>query len=82
MQQLKTKLANASTTFKREAIIAGGTALALVGSPAFAAEGDWDMTEGLATIAKGAAAALLLGLAFVGFVTLIGALRATRAAGR
>jgi len=77
MKQLKNLFANA----KREIVIAGGTALAVVGNSAFAADGDIDTTKAMLYIAGGLAAAAVVGGAMFGLVTLIGASKKAQRAG-
>ena len=77
MQKLKDLFQNA----KREVVIASGTALAVVGNSAFAAEGDIDITKALLYVAGGLVAAGAVGAAMFGLVTLIGASKKAQRAG-
>lgn len=77
MQKLKNMFQNA----KREVVIASGTALAVVGNSAFAAEGDIDITKALLYVAGGLVAAGAVGAAMFGLVTLIGASKKAQRAG-
>lgn len=77
MKKLKSLFANA----KREVVIATGTAVAVVGNSAFAADGDIDTTSAQLYIAGGLAAAAVVGGAMFGLVTLIGASKKAQRAG-
>lgn len=77
MKKLKDLFQNA----KREVVIASGTALAVVGNSAFAAEGDIDITKALLYVAGGLVAAGAVGAAMFGLVTLIGASKKAQRAG-
>jgi hypothetical protein len=77
MQKLKNLFQNA----KREVVIGTGTALAVVGNSAFAAEGDIDITKALLYVAGGLVAAGAVGAAMFGLVTLIGASKKAQRAG-
>lgn len=77
MQKLKNLFQNS----KRELVIATGTALAVAGNSAFAADGDIDITKALLYVAGGLVAAGAVGAAMFGLVTLIGASKKAQRAG-
>lgn len=77
MKQLKDMFAKS----KREVVIASGTALAVVGNSAFAAEGDIDTTKVLLYIGGGIVAAGLITGAMLGLVALIGVGKKAQRAG-
>lgn len=77
MQKLKALFASA----KRETVIATGSMVALVGSPAFAVEGDIDTTKVLLYIAGGIVAAGAITGAMLGLVALIGVGKKAQRAG-
>lgn len=66
---------------KTELVIAGSSAVAVMASPSFAADGDIDTTKALLYIAGGIAAAAVVGGAMFGLVALIGASKKAQRAG-
>lgn len=77
MQKLKALFANA----KREVVIGSATVVALVGSPAFAAEGDIDTTKVMLYIGGAVVAAGAITGAMLGLVALIGVGKKAQRAG-